>query len=123
MVVSASRRAPRPARVRPASGLDQERPAWRRRTLRRRWSRRRRIEATGIWWSGLLQCGASAFDALARLGQRLVRGGVRDAEIGRQAESLALDHGGAFRVEQIVDEIAISLQHFTLRRRLADHAS
>src|SRR5579872_58683 len=96
MVASASRRAPRPARVRPVSGLDQERPAWRRCTLRQRWSRRRRMEATGIWRRGLLQRGAGALDTLARLGQRLIRGRVGDAEIGRQAEGLALDHRDAF---------------------------
>src|SRR5579883_1717182 len=111
MIASASRRAPRPARVRPVSGLDQERPAWRRRTLRRRWSRRRPIEATGIWRSGLLQRGAGTLDALARLGQRLIRGGVGDAEIGRQAEGHALDHGNTFRFEQIVDEVAVGLEH------------
>src|SRR4051812_38419110 len=54
-----------------------------------------------------LQCLAGADDPRAGFLQRLGRGRVGDAEVGREAEGRALHRGDTFRFQQIGHEIVV----------------
>src|SRR5216684_940360 len=68
----------------------------------------------------LFEGGAGPLDARARLGQRLGRGRVGDAEMRAEAKGRPLHHRDALRLEEIFDEVAVVRDPLALRRRAAD---
>src|SRR6185437_17074719 len=79
-------------------------------------------EPAACFGQGLAQRRAGALDAAAGLAQRLGRGGVGDAEMGRQAEGHALHHRDALGGEQVLDEVRVVLDRLALGRALAERA-
>src|SRR5579872_7056953 len=66
------------------------------------------------------QAVAKALDPLARLFQRLVRRGVRNAEERRKPKRRAMHHRHARRFQQFVREIAVGGDHLAAGRLFAD---
>src|SRR5229473_5629641 len=72
--------------------------------------------------AALFERRAGALDARAGVAQRFGRGGVGDAEMGRQTEGHALHHRDALGIEQILDEIGVGFDRLALGRALAERA-